>query len=133
VRWTKKDIGTMRGTLSTFWLYNRPLGDSLSASRDAAEVRELLKEQRTEVVLTSLRDHVNMLARRAEEYAKTARYYADHPEVMGSSTLGMIARFENLAKETTKGIDQKVALIKRIEAEGLPPEVVDFDPTAPTR
>jgi hypothetical protein len=134
MRWTKKDIRTMCGTLSTFWLYNRPLGDSLSASQGAAaEVREFLKVHRKEAVLAGLQDRINVIAGRAEEYAKTAKHYADHPEVMGSSTSQMIDRFNNLAEMETRDVDKLNVIIERIGFEGLPPEVVDFDPTAPAR
>jgi len=124
----------MCGTLSTFWLYNRPLGDSMAASKGAAlEVREFLKIHRTEAVLAGLQELVNMFAERAEKNAETAKHYAAHPDIMGDGTPEIVERFDRLAMEATRDADKGAALIERIKLEGLPPEVVDFDPTAPAR
>lgn len=128
-KWTKRDIKIMCQTISTFWLVNRPLGFSAREHASAlAEVREYLREHRTQVVCRGIADLGNLAHSRYLENAQTAEHFKTHPNVYGSSTPEMIERFTNLAAESLKDFEKAKALIERVEREGLPDEVVEYDP-----
>lgn len=131
-KWTKKDIKTLCGTLSTFWLINRPLGDSLAERQRARdEVLRYLAENRTEIVVAGLSEHIVRSAERERENRDTAAHFSAHPEVYGSANPEMIERFTKLADEEHKAADKLAALIFKVQTAELPPEVISFDPTQP--
>lgn len=130
-KWTKKDIAELCQTLSTFWLVNRPLRDSLSETLNAADkVRQVLNTHRTKIVIDGLLDFRSLCEKREERDQGAADHFKAHPEVYGSSTPEMISRFEKLAENSRKDIRKIEKLIERINAEGLPLEVMTFDPVA---
>ena len=129
MKWTKKDVKIMCQAISTFWLINRPLGDSLAAHQRAlARVREYLSERREEVVCVGIADLADLAAERARKDQEAADHFRSHPEVYGEGTPEMIARFEELAAESRGDVARAEKLVAKIHAEGLPPEVVGFDP-----
>jgi hypothetical protein len=130
-KWTKKDIKSLCGAISTFWLYNRPLGSSAREALDAAEaVRRHLAEHRAEIIIAGIAELRGIAEDRTRQNQETADHFAAHPEIYGSSTPEMIKRFSDLAADNRKAVTRMTVLIARIEAEGLPPEVEAFDPTA---
>lgn len=130
MKWTKKDIKIMCQAISSFWLINRPLSDSMRVHNDAlADVRAYLGEHRTHVVLQGIADLGNLAHHRYEENLKTAEHFKNHPEIYGKSNPEMIERFTNLASDHHKDFLKAKSLMEKIEANGLPPEVMSFDPT----
>jgi hypothetical protein len=127
--WTKKDIKVLCQAISTFWLVNRPLGDSLAEhERALAEVRAYLAEHREEVVCAGVAELGGIAAERARQNQETAYHFRSHPEVYGKSTPEMIERFTRFAAENHRDLAWAEKLVARVQAEGLPPEVVAFDP-----
>lgn len=128
MRWTKKDVRTLCGTLSTFWLVNRPLSGSVTEA--ATSLRAGLDgPRRVEVVCAGLEDLVALNQDRATEAKKTSDHYASHPSVMGKGTPEIVERFAKMAvsyeQDARKGLD----MIGKVREYGLPPEVLQFDPT----
>lgn len=133
MKWTKKDIRTLCNQIMTFYVMNRPLGDSSSAYANfQSALATHLERFRTEVVLGGLRGWVSMSTSRADQYQRTADNAIANPHVWGKSTCETVDRFEKLAAESRKAIRLTEKLIARVEAEGLPPEVVAFEPGART-
>ena len=129
MKWFKKDIKILCGTISTFWLMNRPLGDSMSEHQRVLErVRQFLAEHRVEVVCSEISGLGNLAAERSKKYQDTVDHFTAHPEVYGKSTPMMIERFSKLAAESRKDVAKAQILLTRIQTEGLPPEVMGFDP-----
>ena len=130
-RWTKRDVKTLCQTISTFWLVNRPLGDSLSEHERVLEaVRWYLVQHRSDVVCAGVAELGEMAAERARQDQETADHFRDHPEIYGKSTPAMIERFSKLAAVGRGNADKAERLVVKIRSEGLPPEVVAFDPVA---
>jgi hypothetical protein len=128
-KWTKKDIKTLCQTISTFWLCNRPLGDSYEQTMKAiASMRQFLEKHRKEVVIGGISELQAIAMERAKEDQDTTDHFALHPNVYGKSTPEMIKRFSDLAAENRKDVEKAKSLIARIKAEELPPEVEAFDP-----
>lgn len=133
-RWTKKDVKIMCGAISSFWLENRPLGDSTRELSSAlSEVRQYLQARRAEVVCRGIASLGNIALDRLQKNSDFVEHLRSHPGVYGKSTAEMIERFDNLAREERKDVERARALIARIEAEGLPPEVIAFDPISTTQ
>lgn len=127
MKWTKKDIKTMCGALSTFWLYNRPLSGSQNNAAEAT--RAYLQDRRMNVVIAGIEELMMIANSRYDQDLQTAHHYETHPDVMGASTPELVDRFTKFAHEEAKGVEQERKLIERIQTYGLPPEVVAFDPT----
>jgi len=128
-KWTKKDIKTLCQAISTFWLYNRPLGDSYEQTMKAiASMRQFLEKHRQEVVIGGISELQTIATERAKKDQDTADHFASHPNAYGKSTPEMIKRFSDLAAEDRKDVEKAKSLIARIKTEGLPPEVEAFDP-----
>lgn len=128
MKWTKKDIKIMCGALSTFWLLHRPLYGSTSEA--SASLRNFLDApRRLEVVCAGIEDLVDMNWHRAVEAEKTSNHYADHPNVMGNGTSEIVERFANIASEYERDVAKGRDLLEKIKSNGLPPEVLMFDPT----
>lgn len=128
MKWTKKDIKIMCGTLSTFWLLHRPLDGSTSVASTLL-LTFLDAPQRLEVVCAGIEDLVDMNWHRAVEAEKTSNHYADHPNVMGKETPEIVRRFANIASEYERDGVKGKDLLEKIKSNGLPPEVLMFDPT----
>jgi hypothetical protein len=128
-KWTKKDIKILCQAISTFWLHNRPLGDSYEKTMKAIEgVRQFLEKHRQEVVIGGISELQAIAMERAKKDQDAADHFALHPNVYGKSTPEMIKRFSNLAAKDLKDVKKAESLIARIKTEGLPPEVETFDP-----
>ena len=129
MKWTKKDIKIMQGAISTFWLINRPLwGMQNEATQEVSSYLGDLSN-RLRVVCSGIEDLLYMNSRQREEDLKTAQHFAAHPNIYGAATPEMISRFERQAADETKDIVAGGKLLDRIRINGLPPEVVLFDPT----
>lgn len=119
--------------ISSFWLVNRPLGDSTRELSSAlSEVRQCLQARRAEVVCQGIANLGNIALERLQKNSDFVEHLRSHPGVYGKSTPEMIERFDNLARENHKDAERARTLIARIEAEGLPPEVIAFDPVSTT-
>lgn len=132
-RWTKADIRRLTGQLDTAWLYARPLQPAHGGRPDGREAfRTWLAtgDNRTRVVLQGLGGWERRSAGRAQQNRDTAQH-ARTSGVWGSSTEEMVQRFERLAAADTKDVQLVQRLVARVKAEGLPPEVVAYDPTVP--
>jgi hypothetical protein len=128
-KWTKKDIKTLCGALSTFWLCNRPLGNSYEQTMKAIPaIRQFLEKHRKEVVIDGISQLQAIAMERAKKDQDVADHFALYPNVYGKSTPEMIKRFSDLATEDRKDVEKANSLIARIKTEGLPPEVEAFDP-----
>lgn len=128
MKWSKRDIKTLCGALSTFWLISRPLSGSLDAA--ASSLRSGLDgAKRVEVVCAGLEDLIVLNQSRASEAQKTSDHYASHPSVMGKGTPEIVARFAELASSYERDAQKGLDLIGKIREYGLPPEVLQFDPT----
>lgn len=133
-KWTKKDISICKNALSSFWLVNRPLGDSLREREVAyAAVRQHVTDHRVDVVCGGIAQLRQISNERALKNQQSADHFAEHPNVYGSATPEMIARFSKLAADDRKEATKAQMLIAKIQAEGLPPEVVAYDPISGDR
>jgi hypothetical protein len=120
-RWTKKAIKTLQGQLTSFVVCHR-----LYYKPEAIE--GFIREKRLEVVLAGMREFVAMHEERSAENAKTADHFEANPGIYGKATPEMVQRFRGFAAEEAKDAAAARALVAKVEAEGLPPEVVAFDP-----
>jgi hypothetical protein len=128
-KWFKKDIKTMCQAIASFWLVNRPLGDSMRDHNAALdEVRAYLQEHRPLVVCHGIAELGGIAQEREQKDLDFVEHLRIHPHVYGTSTPEMIERFSKSAAENHKTVMKAEALIAKIEAEGLPPEVLSFDP-----
>ena len=131
MKWTKKDIGIMCGAISSFWLYNRPLSGSQAEA--AEQVRAHLREHRVQIVLSGISDLVNHAEHRRIENLNTAKHYETHPHVLGNATQEIVDRFMGLSSQDERDVSKGLKLLDRIRENGLPSEVVSFDPTTVRR
>ena len=134
-KWLKKDVRTMTGILDTFWLLRRPLTMHASDQEAAKKaIREILSDDgaRKNIVLAGLRS--------ARETAATR--YCSHCEVIGNQLVRFteygkpdetIERFTKFAREEDEAQKKLEALVLRVNAEALPPEVLAHDPTEEKR
>ena len=129
MKWLKRDIKIMCSTLSTFWLTNRPPYGV--TPEQVAEVRSFLAGPvRVSVVCAGIENLTELNRERAVEALKTAEHYRTHPNVMGTSTPEIVERFTRLAGEYESDMKIGITLIEKIKANGLPVEVLEYDPTA---
>jgi hypothetical protein len=130
MKWTKKDIRTLCATLDTFALLNRPLTDALSAHTEAeGRIRAAIAAKRQDIVLADLR---STRARLAERYSKTCECIGNAlvRNIYGNSTAEFVERFKAQACEEDEAAKKAEELVLRVVREGLPPEVVAYDPYA---
>lgn len=133
-KWTKKDIRIMCQAISSFWLVNRPLSyrpGEFDMFRE--ELNAYLSEYRTEVVVGGIADLGKLNQDRAAEAQAAASHFLNNPKVMGKSTPEMVERFTNYAREYQADADKAAVLVAKIRSQGLPPEVMSFDPTQQKR
>ena len=120
-RWTKTDVRTLRSQLDGFVLENRmyhPMERICSA----------VASRRSEIVVGGLRGFRGLFEERAAKNEQAWRHFESHLAVYGSSTPEMIERFKGLADKDAKAAAKTGKLIARVEAEGLPAEVVGYAP-----
>ncbi len=130
VRWTKVEIKAMTGAIdSTLYTMGGP--EPRDGFRD--QFTALLATQRTEVVREGIGMLRGIAAEREKKDADAAVHFRVHPEVYGDSTPEMIERFTGLAEEARKDVARADALLAKIEASGLPAEVVGYDPFSKAR
>lgn len=112
-KWTKKEIAACCAQLDSYWL-----------TRDVvSDVRA-----RTEIVLSGLRvTRERYVARYRQECETIGNQLVRFTEYGKPDEL--IERFIGLARETDRCHRMVEALVLRVHHEGLPPEVVDYDPT----
>ena len=130
-KWTKKDIKALCAQLDTYWLSRSP-DRTLSSEREArARMATQLAnvEQRTQVVLSGLR---GMRALHADRYLQECQTIGNAivRDIYGSSRDEFVERFIKLAKESDADQAMYEALVLRVYAEGLPSEVLSYDPTS---
>lgn len=131
MKWTKKEIASLRSAIASFWLLNRPLSDSARERTQALEaVRARLVEHRAEIACAGVAQLVGIAADRERKDLELVEHLKDHPAVYGKSTDEVIARFHGFAERERKSVRWGEALIAKVREHGLPPEVQDFDPTA---
>lgn len=153
-RWTKREIKQLCSALDSFLLCNRPIESMSMANQPRREafnawLDKALGEHRVEVVVAEVRSLRNLFARRADESRKTAEHYRTHPELYGepskmiwdgdrrtyisrdAAIAQVVDRFNGYAAEEDKAVQISDRLIARIETEGLPPEVLSYDPRTP--
>jgi hypothetical protein len=121
---TKKQIKAMQSALTGAWLTLRDMG------LPAAVFSARLPEKRLELVLGGVRELAAMNEGRAVECRATAAHFTAHPSVYGEATPEIVDRFTALAAKYDKDAAWFRAMEQRIASEGLPPDVVGFDPTA---
>ena len=122
--YTKKQIDAMRSAIAGAWLTLRDMGLRAEAFRAG------LPEKRLDLVLGGVRERITWHEQRAADEQSTAEHFRAHPAIYGNATPEMIARFEALAVTRDKGAAWYRAPLERVEREGLPPEIVAYDPTA---
>lgn len=128
-RWTKKSIQEMRSQIDAVVLrYDLPgnLTSRSGAAERRAKLRAAIQEHRQSIVVGGLTGFRTMLEDRAKSQEETRDHYRAHTTLDPEDIVG--ERFEKLAKETRWSIQYIDRLIARIEAEGLPPEVVEYMP-----
>lgn len=121
--YTKKQIEAMRSAIIGAWLSLRDMG------MPAEVFSRALAEKRSSVVLGGLRERIAWHQSHVAESRGTAQHFRAHPEVYGQSTPEMIERFEVAAAKYDKGAAWFRVLEQRVESDGLPPEVIVYDPT----
>jgi len=115
-RWTKKDIKTLQQQLMSFVLYNERY-----YPKD--RIRAFLAENRLRIVSDGLTSFRSMIAERSQQNKDTAEHYRSH---FGDEK--MFERFSKLHAECESDLKKIDALIARVNAEGLPPEVANHMP-----
>jgi hypothetical protein len=129
-QWTKKDIKIMCNALSSFWLVNRPLSyrhDEWERAKNMVIAH--LDQHRAEIVISGVAQLASIASDRVQKNQETADHFLNHPNIYGSSTPEMVERFTSLARESQRDVDKAAILVAKIQAEGLPPEVINFNPT----
>jgi diphthamide synthase (EF-2-diphthine--ammonia ligase) len=124
-RWTKTAIRSLCAQIDSFWLEHR-LG--LRQERVPAFV-DFIRENRLAIVVGGLRSFRGLLDSRMVSQRETAEH-ARTSGVWGSSTAEIVERFMKLAAGTGRDLAKIDALIARVEAEGLPDEVIGYLPEA---
>ena len=124
--WTKKAIKSLQSQLTSFVVCHR-------MHYKPEHIASVIREKRLDVVLSGLRSFLAMHEDRAQKNAETADRFEAHPEVYGRATPEMITRFRGLAEDERKAAEGVRALITKVEAEGLPPDVLAFDPMGAAR
>lgn len=126
-RWTKADVKRLCGAIDTYFVVVRPLG---ALGDFPTRFREVLAAHRQDIVVSALAGFERMLHARVTENRAAAVHAVFNPHVWGSSAGSMAARFETLAREAERDIERSEKLVARVRAEGLPPEVIAYDPMA---
>lgn len=124
-RWTKTAIRSLCSQVDSFWLGHR-LG--LRPERVPAFV-DFIRANRVAIVVGGLRSFRGLLGSRMTSQRETAEH-ARTSGVWGLSTDEIVERFTKLAAGTGRDLAKVDALIARVEAEGLPDEVVGYLPEA---
>lgn len=121
---TKRQTDAMRSAIAGAWI---ALADRGLRSET---FRAGLPERRLGLVLGGLRERIAWHEAYAARDRETAAHFRAHPELYGKATPEMIARFEAGAATYDNGAAWHRALLERVERDGLPPAVAEFDPTA---
>jgi hypothetical protein len=130
-KWTKKDVKALCFAIDGFWLSVRPTGGTLAQIEEAERrFAELISvpARRVEVVLRDVRGFEQLHAQR----------YRDNCSVVGNEIARfgkglddeLVRRFVQMAKDEDASGKKCTELRERILAEGLPKEVLDYDPFA---
>jgi hypothetical protein len=131
-KWTKKDINELCSQLDGAWLFVRPhdvSGWAAAAERFRAVLA--VPQARKEAVLGGVRSFEQLFARRYNEYCATiGNEIARFGKTLDDE---LVQRFTGLARETDAAAKRATQLRERVLSEGLPPEVVAYDPTVPRR
>ena len=121
-KWYKKDIKILKNQIDTFFLQH-----SLYYSREV--IARSLQKNRQEIVtvnLSAFRDHI---AERMQSSHETAEHYKNVTWGSEEYRAEMVERFQKLADGDNKAVARIDGLLKRIEEEGLPQEVLDYKGT----
>lgn len=123
-KWFKKDLRFLTGQVDQFVLFHTPYvsGDKSQVFRDAIE------RNRLQIILDGARSVAGMLREREQQDEKTAGHFEANPIIYGDSTPEMVLRFRRLAQEARKDAARIEHIIRRLETEGLPPELADYLP-----
>lgn len=124
-KWTKIDVARLRQALSSSWLHSRLYIDPEVYRADLAK-----PGRRLAIVAHGIESLRSLGEYRAKKSRESVEHFKAHPEIYRTLNDEVIARFTKLAEEDERGCRMAQALIDRINAEGLPPEVDAFDPTA---
>jgi hypothetical protein len=125
-KWTKRSIGEMRQAIDSCWVCNRPL-DFRGWPTFKVAFADALATRRQEIVISEIKSLRDIAERRERDDLGFIEHLRAHPEVYGASTPEMITRWDGHVADERKAIAYCDALIARIEAEGLPPEVVEYN------
>ncbi len=131
-RWYKKDVKAMLGALDHVWLVAQPLPSMMGLAAGALDEARgrFVALDRARLVIGHFANLAALFESRAKEQADAVVSFVE-TRAYGDSTEMMVERFEKLAAGTRKDVARLHKLIERIENEGLPAEVVEFDPTQP--
>jgi len=128
-RWFKRDIALMTDALRLFAHEAAPIGGLRRSEQTACAARltEILTAHRIDIIIA---DFASQEAYHLESAARNRACAESAPitGAWGASTDEMIARFHTHAQEAETKASRYTSLIARIRAEGLPPEVLEFDP-----
>jgi uncharacterized membrane protein len=124
--WTKKAIKALQGQLTSFVVCHR-------MHYKVEHIAAVIAEKRLDVVLSGLRGLAGMHEERARKNAETADHFEANPGIYNASTPEMVSRFRGYAVDEQKGGAALRTLIAKVEAEGLPAEVLSFDPMGAAR
>jgi hypothetical protein len=129
MKWFKKDIRALCGHLDSFWLQVRPhdVGQWEEAKQ---KLRQALTypQNRTEIVLAGVRSFEQMHAERYRQNCETVGNELARFEKTLEDEI--VQRFIKLAREEDASGKTATRLRERVLKEGLPPEVLAYDPTA---
>jgi hypothetical protein len=129
MKWTKKDIKTLCSQLDTLWLGRSPARTASSEQANAETLKKMLDGNgRKEVVLSGLRAMREMHADRYNQECQTIGN-ALVRDIYGAGRDEFVERFIKLAKLTDADRAVYEALVLRVVREGLPDEVIAYDPT----
>lgn len=128
-KWTKKDIKSLCQQLQSWWVFNRPY---LRQGITVDEVWDTMPlDVRMGVVVGGLRGFQSGLRDRAEKERQMIEHYAGVWADSGTPrdpTGETRAHCAVMASDADKGVATLQKLIDRVEAEGLPPEVLSWRP-----
>ena len=118
--WYKKDLKTLKQQIDTFRMQN---GLYYPEERISA----FIEEHKKDVVVSNLTAFKNHLDDRAQESQETSDHYKN-VVTWGSEEhrAEMVERFQKLADGDNKAVARIDGLLKRIEEEGLPQEVLEY-------
>ena len=137
-KWTKADITRLCDQIKSFYIINRPL-DYRGMEAFNIRWRQALAEKLLLIVMTGLEGWLTMVKERVAKTLAHDAYVLSRLDIWpvkanpSRSDLELAARQAKYKADELKDVAICERLIARIQAEGLPSEVLAYDPSIEAR